>query len=100
MIVRGVAFAIDVVIAGVVVLFGWLARKGHTWAFGTGIVLYGLDALLFTHGQRFRRSGFPRLGAVLALCRVERLPRVSRRGGRADGGYLLKQQARVLAVFL
>lgn len=41
------ALVVNVFIAGVVVLFGVFARKGQKWAFIVGMVLYGLDALLF-----------------------------------------------------
>jgi hypothetical protein len=43
----GFAFAADLVVAGAFVLFGVLARKRHGWAFVLGMVLYGLDGLLF-----------------------------------------------------
>jgi zinc transporter ZupT len=37
---------IDVGIAGLFVLFGLLAVRGASWAYTTGVILYGLDALL------------------------------------------------------
>ena len=38
---------VDVVVASVVALFGWLANKGFAWAFVIGMVFYALDGLLF-----------------------------------------------------
>lgn len=45
--VLGIVFLLDLAVAGVFVLFGVLARKGYVWAFVVGMVLYGLDGLLF-----------------------------------------------------
>lgn len=42
-----IAFAMDLMAAGVLVLFGLMARQKHTWAFVLGMILYGLDGLLF-----------------------------------------------------
>jgi hypothetical protein len=44
-IVQAIAVAMDVVIAGVFLLFGIFARKRHRWAFIAGMVLYVLDIL-------------------------------------------------------
>lgn len=46
------AFALvgSVVAAGLFVLFGVLARKRYGWSFIVGMVLYGLDGLLFLLG--------------------------------------------------
>ena len=41
------ALLIDVLIAGLFALFGYLANRGRHWAFIVGAVLYGLDALIF-----------------------------------------------------
>jgi hypothetical protein len=38
--------AIDLVVIGIFVVFGILARHQHRWAFIAGMVLYALDALL------------------------------------------------------
>ncbi len=40
------ALIIDVFIAGVLVLIGTLARKGHVWAYWLGMVLYAMDGLV------------------------------------------------------
>jgi len=42
-----VALGLNVAILGVIVLFGWLANKRYVWAFVVGMVIYGLDGLLF-----------------------------------------------------
>lgn len=43
---RAVIFGISLLIAGVYLLFGVLARKGNKGAFITGLVIYALDTLL------------------------------------------------------
>jgi hypothetical protein len=40
-----VAFVIDLLVAGVVILFGWLANKRITAIYALGMVLYLLDGL-------------------------------------------------------
>ena|SRR5579864_8880988 len=42
----GASFVINLVVAGVLALFGYFGRKGAKWAFLVGMVAYGLDALL------------------------------------------------------
>ncbi len=42
-----VALSLNVIVAGVFVLFGVLASKGHSWAFIVGMVLFGLDGMIF-----------------------------------------------------
>ena len=42
-----VAFALSLLVVGACVGLGFLAEKGHTWAFILGMVLYTLDALIF-----------------------------------------------------
>jgi hypothetical protein len=41
------ALLMDLVAAGVIILFGLMARQRHNWAFVLGMILYGLDGLLF-----------------------------------------------------
>ena len=53
-----VAIALDVIVAGLFVLFGVFARKQYKWAFIVGMVLYGLDALLFLLVSDFLSIGF------------------------------------------
>ncbi|MGH8459215.1 MAG: hypothetical protein ACRESV_07685, partial [Nevskiales bacterium] len=40
------ALIIDVFIAGILVLIGVFARKGHVWAYWLGMVLYAMDGLV------------------------------------------------------
>jgi hypothetical protein len=44
---KPVAAFLDLLVAGVFVLFGVLAGKRYTWAIVVGMALYGLDGLLF-----------------------------------------------------
>jgi len=44
------AFIVDLFIAGIFVLLGWLAGKNKRWAFVVGMVLFSLDALIFLIG--------------------------------------------------
>lgn len=46
LIIQIIAFMMDLIIAGIFVLLGVLARK-HRWSFVVGIIFYTLDALLF-----------------------------------------------------
>jgi hypothetical protein len=52
------AVAVNAVIAGVFVLFGVMARKGRTWAFVVGMLIYALDGLLFVLVQDWLSAGF------------------------------------------
>ncbi len=40
------ALVVDLFIAGVLVVIGVLARKGHEWAYWLGMVLYAMDGLV------------------------------------------------------
>jgi len=42
-----IALVLDLVAAGVLVLFGVFGSKGHLWAFVVGMVLFALDGVLF-----------------------------------------------------
>lgn len=42
-----IAFILDVVVAGIYVLFGILTKRRHKWAFIVGMILYAVDALIF-----------------------------------------------------
>lgn len=53
LVVRVAAVFLDVLIAGVFVLFGAFANKKYEWAFITGMVLYVLDGVLFLFMQDY-----------------------------------------------
>jgi len=42
-----VALVLDLIAAGICAVFGVFANKGQMWAFITGMVLFGLDGLIF-----------------------------------------------------
>jgi hypothetical protein len=52
------ALVFDLVAAGVFVGFWLLAKKGRDWAFIAGMILYGLDALLFVLGKDLMSIAF------------------------------------------
>jgi hypothetical protein len=43
----GVGIFLTAIICGMLVGLGWFARKGHAWAFIVGIIMYGLDGVVF-----------------------------------------------------
>jgi hypothetical protein len=58
MAIRGVALVLDLCVAGLFVLFGWLANHRKGWAFAIGMVLYAADALIFVLVQDWLSIGF------------------------------------------
>jgi hypothetical protein len=50
--------AVTVGIAGLFLLAGMLAKRGHLWAFMAGMVLYALDGLIFLWFQEWLSLGF------------------------------------------
>jgi len=52
------AFGFDMVVALIVVGFGWLARKGYLAVYALGMALYVLDGLLFVLFQDWMSVGF------------------------------------------
>jgi hypothetical protein len=52
------AVFVDVIILGVVALFGYLAGRRQTWAFIVGMALYGLDSLLVLWMESWISFGF------------------------------------------
>ena len=48
---RFIALGLDIVAAGVLVLFGVFGGKGHLWAFVVGMVLFALDGVIFLLAQ-------------------------------------------------
>jgi len=55
---KGVALVLDLLAAGVLVLFGIFANKGHSWAFLVGMILFALDGVLFLLVQDWLGVGF------------------------------------------
>jgi hypothetical protein len=55
---KPVAFAIDAFGIGFFALMGWLALRGHFWAFIVGALVYALDALIYLHFQAMMPFGF------------------------------------------
>ena len=79
-IVTVIALFFDAFIAFIFVLFGYLARKKHLWPFIVGMVIYGLDALIFIVFSDVLSFGFHILAlfglysGVRALRQLQRLP--------------------------
>jgi hypothetical protein len=46
-----VALVLDILAAGILILFGFFASKGHSWAFIVGMILFALDGLLLVIGS-------------------------------------------------
>jgi hypothetical protein len=57
-IVKLIAFIADLLIAGVFVAFGVLARKGYRWSFVVGMIVYALDGAIFLLVPDFLSIGF------------------------------------------
>jgi hypothetical protein len=55
---KAVVFILDLLAAGVLVLFGVFACRRHTWAFVVGMILYALDGLIFLIAQDWLGLGF------------------------------------------
>jgi hypothetical protein len=53
-----VALILDLIVAGIFVLFGVFAHKRQTWAFVIGMVLFGLDGAVFLLAQDWLGVGF------------------------------------------
>ena len=53
-----VAIVLDLLVILIFVGVGVFARKRHTWAFTLGMILYGLDGLLFLFFQDWLSLGF------------------------------------------
>ena len=71
--IKLLAFGIDAVALGVIVGLGFLSRKGHFWAFVTGIVLYSLDALIYLALQDWMSVGFHGLALFYMVRGAKRL---------------------------
>jgi len=52
------ALFLDVMVAGIFVVMGLMARRGMGWAFILGMVVYVLDGLLFLYVQQWANVAF------------------------------------------
>ncbi|MDB6113740.1 MAG: hypothetical protein JWQ62_685 [Lacunisphaera sp.] len=76
--IKWLAFGVDAVALGVIVGLGFLSRKGHFWAFVTGIVLYSLDALIYLALQDWMSVGFHGLALFYMIRGAKRLKQALR----------------------
>jgi hypothetical protein len=53
-----IVLALDLLVAGLFILFGLFAVKGHLWAFVVGMILFALDSLVFLLVQDWIGVGF------------------------------------------
>lgn len=65
--IHNVAFAIDVLAAFVFAVFGFFVNRLHRWAMWVGLILYGLDGLLFLAVPNWWGFGFHVLLFVIIL---------------------------------
>jgi hypothetical protein len=76
----GLALFLDLIVLAFVVLFGVLCRRGLAWAFVLGMVLYGLDGIIFLVAGDWFGVGFHALvlvfifGGMNALRKLKRIP--------------------------
>lgn len=56
--IKLIAFILDIIVAGIFVLFGVYAKKRHVWAFITGMIIYTADALIFVFVKDWIAVGF------------------------------------------
>jgi hypothetical protein len=57
MVIRAIALGVNVIIAGIFVLFGILAKR-YKWGFIVGMIVYALDGLIFLMVPDFLSIGF------------------------------------------
>lgn len=76
LLIKGVAIALDLIIAGMFVLMGIFSKK-HKWVFIPGMIIYGLDTLIFLLIRDFIGFGFHLLflggmiGGYMAFRQIE-----------------------------
>lgn len=51
--VRGFAVVFDLIVASMFVGIGWMACKGHRWAYVVGLVIYSIDAVIMLAFQEW-----------------------------------------------
>lgn len=66
LLIHGIALALDLGIAGLFALCGWLGRRHYAWALVLGMVLYALDGVIFVLVGSWLSVGF-HLFALLAI---------------------------------
>jgi hypothetical protein len=71
-------FGIDIMIAGIFVVFGVLGRKKHRWAVITGMVLYTLDAILLLTAGVYLGFAFHLLALVFIWVGLKNLNQLIR----------------------
>jgi len=82
LIIKAIAFLLDLGVAGLFVLFGWLAKKRYAWAFIVGMILYALDGLIFVLVGSWLSVGFHAFalfglyGGLKAIYMLRRLPQL------------------------
>jgi hypothetical protein len=54
----GLAVVLNVLIAGLFIMFGVFANKGHLWAFIVGMLLYALDGVIFAMVGQWLAAAF------------------------------------------
>jgi hypothetical protein len=57
-IIKAFSFGLDIMVALLFVLVGWLANKRRGWAFLVGMFLYLLDGILFVFVQEWKSVAF------------------------------------------
>lgn len=83
--VRVAGLVVDVLIAGLFALFGFLAKKGHRWSLIFGAVLYALDTLIFLMVPDFMSIGFHVLGLAIILTGLRAGKEVAKAEFQPDG---------------
>jgi len=56
--IKIVGLVLSILISGIMALFGFFAGKGQKWAFLTGMIIYGLDALIMLAFQDWLAFAF------------------------------------------
>src|SRR6266536_3387123 len=80
LVIKAIAFVLDLGVAGLFVLFGWLAKKRYAWGFIVGMILYALDGLIFVLVGSWLSVGFHAFalvglyGGLKAIYTLRRLP--------------------------
>jgi len=88
LIIQAIAFLMDIGVAGLFVVFGWLAKKRYAWAFIVGMILYVLDGLIFVLVGSWLNVGFHAFalfglyGGLKAIYTLRRLPELAPLAGQ------------------